>query len=200
VAEIVSIAENNLTESDTLTIGKEMLIPNPRRISQLVPDATAASPSPTLTATRRAAAPPSATPSATAPAPSATPSPVLRPGFAWPAAGPISNYFGPSHPLGIDIDLSDNPTAPIGAAKAGAVTFAGGNPCCSYGYYVVVDHEDGDQTLYANLSAIAVNVGQSLAQGQQLGNAGRSGYATGDQLHFEVRRAGTVVNPISVLP
>ena len=78
------------------------------------------------------------------------------------------------------------------------MTFAGGTACCSHGYYVVVDHGDGDQTLYANLSAIAVNVGQSVAQGQQLGNGGRSGYATGNQLYFEIRSDGTVINPLSV--
>jgi murein DD-endopeptidase MepM/ murein hydrolase activator NlpD len=101
--------------------------------------------------------------------------------------------------LGIDIDLYDNPTAAIGAAKAGVMTFAGGN-ACSYGYHVVVDHGDGDQTLYAHFSAIAVSVGQSVAQGQKLVNGGRSGYAVGNELHFEVRSSGTLINPLSVLP
>jgi murein DD-endopeptidase MepM/ murein hydrolase activator NlpD len=131
--------------------------------------------------------------------PSDTPPPAGS-RYIWPAAGPISNFFGPSHPLGIDIDLHNDSTASVDAAKAGVVTFAGGNACCNYGYYVVVEHGDGDQTLYAHLSFVAVSVGQSVVQGQKLGNGGRSGYATSNYLHFEVRRNGTVINPLSVLP
>jgi murein DD-endopeptidase MepM/ murein hydrolase activator NlpD len=181
VDEIVSIPENNISDRDSLAIGKELLIPNPRRLSP---------PAPTATAT----APPS---TATAPPPTNTP---VSTRFIWPVSGPISSYFGPSHPLGIDIGLGAIPNAAIGAAKAGTVTFAGGNACCAYGYYVVVDHGDGDQTLYAHFSAISVNVGQTAAQGQRLGYGGATGYATGNHSHFEVRRDGTVINPLSVLP
>jgi murein DD-endopeptidase MepM/ murein hydrolase activator NlpD len=186
VDEIAAITENNITNRESLAIGKELLIPNPTRLTGSAPSATAAVPRSTAT-----------TP---APGPSNTPPPAVRGAFIWPVTGPISSYFGPSHPLGIDIDLYNNPTASIGAAKAGVVTFAGGNACCSYGYYVVVDHGDGDQTLYAHFSAISVNVGQSVAQGQRLGIAGRTGYATGIHLHFEVRRNGIIINPFSVLP
>jgi murein DD-endopeptidase MepM/ murein hydrolase activator NlpD len=86
------------------------------------------------------------------------------------------------------------------AAAAGTVTFAGGNPCCSYGLYVVVDHGNGFTTLYAHLSQIAFAQGQRVTQGQLLGLGGRTGYATGNHLHFEVRLNGAVVNPLSVLP
>jgi murein DD-endopeptidase MepM/ murein hydrolase activator NlpD len=121
-------------------------------------------------------------------------------GFVWPAWGDISSYFGPSHPLGIDIDLYKDPNAPIGAAKAGIVTFAGGNACCSYGLYVIVEHGDGTSTLYAHLSQIAVVQGQVVATGQFLGFGGRTGYATGNHLHFEVHIGDSVVDPLSFLP
>jgi murein DD-endopeptidase MepM/ murein hydrolase activator NlpD len=121
-------------------------------------------------------------------------------GFIWPAWGPISSYFGPSHPLGIDIDLYADPNEPIGAAKAGIVTFAGGNQCCSYGLYVIVDHGDGTSTLYAHLSQIAVVQGQVVATGQLLGFGGRTGYATGNHLHFEVHVGDNVVDPLLFLP
>jgi murein DD-endopeptidase MepM/ murein hydrolase activator NlpD len=206
VDDIASIAENDITDHDSLAIGKELLIPNPQRLSQPASTATAASPVATRPATATATVPPGTTvatapPGSTTvptPVPSDTPPPVGS-GFIWPVAGPISSYFGPSHPLGIDIDLHNNPTASIDAAKAGVVTFAGGNACCNYGYYVVVEHGDGDQTLYAHLSFIAVSIGQSVVQGQKLGHGGRSGYATSNYLHFEVRRNGTVINPLSVL-
>jgi murein DD-endopeptidase MepM/ murein hydrolase activator NlpD len=121
-------------------------------------------------------------------------------GFVWPVWGPISSYFGPAHPLGIDIDLYQDPNAPIGAAKAGIVTFAGGNECCSYGLYVIVDHGDGTSTLYAHLSQIAVVQGQQVSTGQLLGFGGRTGYATGNHLHFEVHIGDSVVDPLLFLP
>src|SRR5439155_25149957 len=88
-----------------------------------------------------------------------------RSGFLWPVGGPISSYFGPSHPLGIDVDLFSNPNAAIGAANDGTVAFAGGNACCSYGYYVVVKHDNGMETLYAHFSRIAVSTGQRVSRG-----------------------------------
>jgi murein DD-endopeptidase MepM/ murein hydrolase activator NlpD len=121
-------------------------------------------------------------------------------GFVWPVWGPISSYFGPGHPLGIDIDLYYDPNAPIGAAKAGIVTFAGGNQCCSYGLYVIVEHGDGTSTLYAHMSQITVVQGQVIATGQLLGFAGATGYATGNHLHFEVRIGDDVVDPLIFLP
>jgi murein DD-endopeptidase MepM/ murein hydrolase activator NlpD len=194
--EIAAITENNITDRNSLAIGKEILIPNPTRLS-ISPSATPSSTAPRSTPT---AANPNSTPTAPTPAPTNTAPPPVSRGFVWPVTGRISSYFGPSHPLGIDIDLYNNPTASIGAAKSGVVTFAGGNACCSYGYYVVVDHGDGDQTLYAHFSSISVSVGQSVAQGQRLGIAGRTGYATGIHLHFEVTRNGIRINPLNVLP
>jgi murein DD-endopeptidase MepM/ murein hydrolase activator NlpD len=121
-------------------------------------------------------------------------------GLIWPIKGPISSYFGPSHPLGIDIDLYNNPNGAEVAAMDGTVSFAGGNTCCSYGLYVVVDHPNGWQTLYAHMSQIKVTKGQSVKQGQVLGLGGRTGYATGNHLHFELHINGNVVNPLNYLP
>ena len=50
----------------------------------------------------------------------------------------------------------------------GTVSFAGGNTCCSYGLYVVVDHPNGWQTLYAHMSQIKVTKGQTVNQGEAL--------------------------------
>lgn len=128
------------------------------------------------------------------------PSDVSAYGFVWPVWGSISSYFGPGHPLGIDIDLYYDPNSPIGAAKSGIVTFAGGNLCCSYGLYVIVEHGDGTSTLYAHMSQIAVTQGQVVGTGQLLGFAGATGYATGNHLHFEVRIGDNVVDPLIFLP
>ena len=136
------------------------------------------------------------------PTPESRPAPVLvsQSRYIWPTQGPISSYFGPSHPLGIDIDLYANPNAPIVAARSGKVIFAGGNACCSYGLYVIVDHGDGVETLYAHFSRMVVSQGQTVNQGDLLGYGGRTGYATGEHLHFEIRVSGTPVNPLNYLP
>ena len=218
--DISAVALNGIGNADQLTIGQELLVPSPKRMSLPTPTPTATpTPEPTATPTPR---PATATPAvaassggsgsnASAPEAPAAPPPAAAPattrsvatsgaGFIWPASGPISSYFGPAHPLGIDIDFYSNPNQSVGAAAGGTVTFAGGNACCSYGYYVVVDHGNGYSTLYAHLSTISVSVGQRVSQGQQLGLGGRTGYATGNHLHFEVKRNGVVVNPVSVLP
>ena len=168
---------NGIGDANSLKIGDELLIPGPKRFaSKVVIEAAAAGPQ------------------------IVGGGPRSDVGFIWPISGPISSYFSPNHPLGIDIDLFGEAGPPIAAAKAGTVSFAGGNPCCSYGYYVVVDHGDGWQTLYAHLSGIAVSVGQKVAQGQLLGYGGTSGYSTGTHLHFEVHKNGAVVNPLTYLP
>ena len=168
---------------------------------------TTPTPRPTRTPRTESTATPSATESAVETATAtatATPSRVSGnssgAGFIWPASGPISSYFGPAHPLGIDIDFYANPNQPVAAAAGGTVTFAGGDRCCSYGLYVIVDHGNGFTTLYAHLSVLSVSTGQRVSQGQQLGLGGRTGYATGNHLHFEVHLNGSVVNPLSYLP
>ncbi len=82
--------------------------------------------------------------------------------LVWPAYGPITSYYGPSHPLGIDIGQS---TGDIVAATDGTITFAGGDPCCSYGNYVIIDSPAGIRTLYAHFSAIYVKQGQQVKAG-----------------------------------
>jgi murein DD-endopeptidase MepM/ murein hydrolase activator NlpD len=121
-------------------------------------------------------------------------------GLMWPIVGPISSYYGPGHPLGIDIDGFNLVGSPIAAATSGTVVFAGGNACCSYGLYVVIVSPDGIETLYAHLSSVGVTAGETVAQGQSIGVIGDTGYSTGVHLHFEVIDNGTRVNPTSYLP
>ncbi len=202
---IVGYKPNKLSDADAIRQGELILIPGGKPPAPPAPPpapaaVVAATPAP---ATRPAPAP------ASAPAPAAAPAapapaqarPATGGGWIWPISGALSSYFGPSHPLGIDIDLYGRGGAAIRAARGGVVTFAGGNPCCSYGYYVEIDHGDGYRTLYAHFSGPPpVRIGQTVSQGQVVGYAGSTGYSTGTHLHFEVRRGGTPVNPLSFLP
>jgi murein DD-endopeptidase MepM/ murein hydrolase activator NlpD len=117
--------------------------------------------------------------------------------LVWPALGPITSHFGPSHPLGIDIGQSEGPVV---AATDGVVIFAGGNPCCSYGLYTVVESPEGIITLYGHLESISVTDGQRVRQGQPLGTVGCTGYCFGTHLHFEVIEDGLRRDPLSYLP
>ncbi|MTI94285.1 MAG: M23 family metallopeptidase [Firmicutes bacterium] len=113
--------------------------------------------------------------------------------------GRISSPFGASRGsrthLGVDIAASRG--TPIYAAADGRVsTRTYGS---SYGYYLVIDHGNGYSTLYAHLNSFAsnVSVGSRVVRGQLIGYVGSTGFSTGPHLHWEVRRNGNHVNPMS---
>lgn len=119
--------------------------------------------------------------------------------FQWPAAGgyvssQMGSRWGRSHD-GIDIARPSSFT--IKASDNGVVKFAGWDS--TYGNKVIINHNNGYETLYAHLSSINVNVGQIVPQGASLGVMGSTGRSTGVHLHFEVRKNGSLVNPLTVL-
>ena len=94
---------------------------------------------------------------------------------------------------GIDIDGYGNEGGSIIAADSGTVitaTYSDG-----YGNYVIIDHGNGYQTLYAHMSGIAVGSGQSVSKGQTIGYLGATGRATGTHCHFEVFVNGGRTDP-----
>ena len=134
--------------------------------------------------------------------------PVSSTGFQWPL--PASNLkltsaFGYRiHPItgkphshtGIDIPAPGGTS--ILAAKSGQVVTSAYH--YSYGNYVVIDHGNGNSTLYAHMSSRAVSEGQMVTQGQVIGYVGTTGSSTGNHLHFEVRDNYTRVDPESKFP
>ncbi len=84
-----------------------------------------------------------------------------------------------------------------GPAGSSVLAAAGGTVIVSrtggwnggYGNYIVIDHGDGTQTLYAHLSAVDVSVGQRASRGERIGGIGNTGKSSGNHLHFEVRGA-----------
>ena len=67
-----------------------------------------------------------------------------------------------------------------------------------FGNVVIVKHRNNQTTVYAHLSKISVQRGQSIAQGQNLGAVGATGWATGPHLHFEFRVNGKYQDPLTV--
>jgi murein DD-endopeptidase MepM/ murein hydrolase activator NlpD len=118
------------------------------------------------------------------------------PRLIWPATGPITSHYNASHPLGIDIGQWEGP---IVAATDGVVSFAGGDACCSYGIFVIIESSDGIGTLYGHLSSLNVTEGQRVRQGEVLGIVGCTGTCFGTHLHFEVWLNGVRQNPMQYL-
>ena len=88
------------------------------------------------------------------------------------------------------VDLAGPAGSPIYAAAGGTVIISRvGGWNGGYGNYVVIDHGNGVQTLYAHMSTDAVSVGETVSRGQNIGTVGNTGQATGYHLHFEVRGA-----------
>ncbi|MBP7741513.1 MAG: peptidoglycan DD-metalloendopeptidase family protein [Candidatus Pacebacteria bacterium] len=88
------------------------------------------------------------------------------------------------------VDIAAPSGSPVYAAAGGTVIVSRmGGWNGGYGNYIVIDHGDGAQTLYAHLSADNVSVGQKVTKGQGIGAVGKTGKATGFHLHFEVRGA-----------
>lgn len=115
-------------------------------------------------------------------------------GYVVPISKPVTvtSEFGyRQHPItgayelhnGIDL-VNGNPTTPIYASAAGEVVIAGSYPEW-YGNYVVIKHSDGLYTGYAHQSQLRVSVGDTVKQGQQIGNMGTTGPSTGPHLHFQ---------------
>ena len=120
-------------------------------------------------------------------------------GLIWPVVGPISSYFGPEHPLGIDVDQTMALGTAIIASHSGVVLYAGGDPCCSYGRYVILASASGLATLYAHFELVTVQTGETVRQGEPLGIVGNTGYSTGTHLHFEVIDGGVRRDPLLYL-
>jgi murein DD-endopeptidase MepM/ murein hydrolase activator NlpD len=92
------------------------------------------------------------------------------------------------------IDLSSPIGTPIYATADGVVTRA--DWYSSYGLYISLDHGAALETRYGHLSRLNVAEGQAVRKGDLIGYVGSTGRSTGPHLHYEVRIAGTAVNPV----
>jgi murein DD-endopeptidase MepM/ murein hydrolase activator NlpD len=121
-------------------------------------------------------------------------------GFLWPSPWrAISGWYfhDPENPRHAGLDIRAQMHDPITAVAPGTVSFAG--PSGGYGNLVIIDHPDGWQSWYAHLSAIVVESGQEVAQGEIIGAAGSTGYSSGAHLHFELHHQGVPLDPLVYL-
>jgi LysM repeat protein len=78
-------------------------------------------------------------------------------------------------------------TAIMAAADGDVIVAKSGGYNGGYGSYVVIQHDNGSQTLYGHMSRVTATDGESVSQGQIIGYVGSTGLATGPHVHFEIR-------------
>lgn len=116
--------------------------------------------------------------------------------FRWPARGRVISGYGSSGNEGINIAVPEG-TA-VKAAEDGTVAYAGSD-VKGYGKLVLVRHPNGYVSAYAHNGELDVKPGEKVKRGQTIAKSGASGNVTSPQLHFEIRKAGSPIDPMSQL-
>ena len=121
--------------------------------------------------------------------------------YVAPVKGKVTSEFGYRRQFrrmhkGIDIKLNIGDS--IKAAFDGVVRIARYNRG-GYGYYVVIRHYNGLETVYGHMSKYLVRPGQQVKAGQLIGKGGNTGRSTGPHLHLETRYMGIAINPRAII-
>ena len=106
---------------------------------------------------------------------------------------PIYGYYSMHH----GVDLAANLGTPVYAISDGYVTIA--TYSSVNGNYVSMTHGSGYGSVYCHLDSYVVAVGAYVKQGQLIGYVGKTGWATGPHLHFEIHKDGASVNPMNYI-
>jgi murein DD-endopeptidase MepM/ murein hydrolase activator NlpD len=122
------------------------------------------------------------------------------PNFHWPVRGQVIAGFGPrpdgERNEGINIAVPEN--TPIKAADDGVVVYSG-NELRSFGNLVLVRHANNYFTAYAHAKELWVKVGDQIKGGDLIGMSGQTGNVDTPQIHFEIRKGSTPVDPMQLL-
>ncbi len=202
---------NGLAEPYTLRVGERLLIPGAPAQSSLAAERARAfsldiddiltGGEPAL-AVNQAPARPVATPTRVLPPSAAVVAPpALRGGFIWPADGKLVKRFGrgASGERLDGVELAVATGSPVHAAADGVVAYAG-EGIAALGGLVIVRHGQGWTTVYGHASKLLVQRGQSVKRGQTIALSGDTGFVDRPELHFELRKGRTPVDPVAQLP
>lgn len=121
-------------------------------------------------------------------------------GMRWPVKGKVISEFG-AKPNGLKnegINISVPEGTGIRAAESGVVAYAG-NELKGYGNLVLIRHEGGWVTAYAHAKELFVKRGDTVKRGDVIAKAGQTGSVSSPQLHFEVRKGATAMDPMKFL-
>lgn len=122
--------------------------------------------------------------------------------FGWPTSGSITSDYGYRYIFGGSdfhggIDIANKKGTNIYAADGGVVTYAGW--MSSYGYLIIIDHQNGYTTYYGHNSELLVSEGDKVYKGEHIAEMGATGRVTGTHCHFEVRYNGERQDPMDYL-
>lgn len=205
------VTANDLIEPYVLRAGRRIIIPRSSTTPPTAAERAAAfhldiddivtGSEPALAANTRPAMPTNS-PTRILPPDAAVAEPVRRTGaFAWPLNGAVVRRFGPAgtgeRMDGIKIAVPVG--TPVLAAADGVVAYTG-NGVPGLGGLVMLKHGDGWTSVYGHNSQLLVQRGQSVKRGQTIALSGDSGTADRPELHFELRKGRTPVDPVGQLP
>jgi len=122
------------------------------------------------------------------------------PTFRWPVRGKVITSYGAktNGKANDGINLAVPEGTPVKAAEDGVVAYSG-NELKGYGNLVLVRHSNGYVTAYAHASELLVKRGDTIRRGQIIAKSGQSGEVGSPQLHFEIRKGSTPVDPLQFL-
>ena len=204
------VAANALTEPYILRVGQRVLIPGGNRPASAAERAAAfkldiddilTGGEPAL-ASNQAPAQPVATATRVLPSTAALVQPPrLKSGFIWPVDGQLVKRFGhgASGERNDGVKIAVPIDTPIRAAADGVVAYVG-DGIAALGGLVILRHGDGWVTVYGHASKLMVQRGQSVKRGQTIALSGDSGFADRPEVHFELRKGRTPVDPVGQLP
>ena len=122
------------------------------------------------------------------------------PTFRWPVRGKVITSYGAKtngkSNDGINVAVPEG--TPVKAAEDGVVAYSG-NELKGYGNLVLVRHSNGYVTAYAHASELMVKRGDPIKRGQIIAKSGQSGEVASPQLHFEIRKGSSPVDPLQFL-
>ncbi|WP_417308640.1 peptidoglycan DD-metalloendopeptidase family protein [Devosia sp.] len=216
------VAANGFSSPDKIYVGQKIIIPGR---ADLLANMAPAKPTGTVVPQTRpttqvaAASPQPSTPVAQPAAPAAKPAPkpvleaktsdpgpLVQPSkeptlsgadkFRWPISGRVITDFANSKATGINIEAPEG--AVVRAAENGQVIYAGSG-VAGYGNLILIRHPNGFVSAYAHLKDMNVAKGTVVNRGDNIGTAGMTGSVSKPQLHFELRKGATPVDPMPLL-
>lgn len=122
------------------------------------------------------------------------------PSFRWPVRGKVITGYGAktNGKANDGINLAVPEGTPVKAAEDGVVAYCG-NELKGYGNLILVRHSNGYVTAYAHASELLVKRGDTIKRGQIIAKSGQSGEVGSPQLHFEIRKGSSPVDPLQFL-
>ncbi|THD68535.1 MAG: LysM peptidoglycan-binding domain-containing protein [Bradyrhizobium sp.] len=201
---------NNLDTSAKLRLGMKLTVPGaktaamvpaaqPVTVAAAQPVASVVTADPQQKARLAQATTPLEPPTADAPVKAAEATGAL-PTFRWPVRGKVITSYGAktNGKANDGINLAVPEGTPVKAAEDGVVAYSG-NELKGYGNLILVRHANGYVTAYAHASELLVKRGDAIKRGQIIAKSGQSGEVGSPQLHFEIRKGSTPVDPLQFL-